>query len=65
MGLILDSSVVISDERRGISALEMLTAIRQANGRMDIALSAVSVMELEHGIWRAKDPPKLIFVDSL
>jgi tRNA(fMet)-specific endonuclease VapC len=58
MGLILDSSVVISNERSGISALEMLTVIRNSVGKSDIALSVITVMELEHGIWRAKDPTK-------
>src|SRR4051794_18063366 len=55
MGLILDSSVAIASERRGLAAIEMLAAIRAKTGRVDIALSAVTVMELEHGIWRAKD----------
>jgi predicted nucleic acid-binding protein len=34
----------------------MLRAIRTLTGPEDIALSAVSVMELEHGICRAKEP---------
>jgi len=55
MGLILDSSVVIAGERRGQSAVDILTNVRAAFGREPIALSTVSVIELEHGIWRAKD----------
>lgn len=27
-------------------------------GRMEIALSVVTVMELEHGVWRARDPER-------
>lgn len=56
MGLILDSSVAIAAERRRLTVEEMLTAIRELSGPEEIALSVVSVMELEHGIWRAKEP---------
>ena len=53
MGLMLDSSVAIAAERRGLSAEGLLTSILDLSGPADIALSVVSVMELEHGIWRA------------
>ena len=56
MGLILDSSVAIAAERRRLPVEDMLTAIRELSGPEEIALSVVSVMELEHGIWRAKEP---------
>ena len=56
MGLILDSSVAITAERRQLPVEDMLTVIRKLTGPEDIALSVVSVMELEHGIWRAKEP---------
>jgi tRNA(fMet)-specific endonuclease VapC len=55
MGLILDSSVVVATERRGLSAAELLYSIRVTVGPETIALSTVSVMEMEHGIWRARD----------
>ena len=55
MGLILDSSVAIAGERRAMAVEDMLAAIREQLGPADIALSVVSVMELEHGIWRAED----------
>jgi predicted nucleic acid-binding protein len=55
MGLILDSSVVIAGERKGQSAADLLTAMRASLGPEAIALSTVSVIELEHGIWRAKN----------
>jgi predicted nucleic acid-binding protein len=54
MGLILDTSV-ITEERTGKSAAELLTGIRAGVRREAIALSTVSVIELEHGVWRAKD----------
>lgn len=55
-GLILDTSIIITEERRGKTAAELLAGIRAAVGREPIALSTVSVIELEHGVWRAKDP---------
>ena len=55
MGLILDSSVVIAGERKGRSVAELLSAIRTALGSQPVALSTVSVIELEHGVWRASD----------
>jgi len=37
-----------------------LAAIREVAGAEAIALSVVSVMELEHGIWRAREPARTI-----
>lgn len=56
MGLILDSSVIIAGERKGQTAADVLSSIRAVVGPEDVALSTVGVMELEHGVWRAKDP---------
>ena len=39
----------------GQSATELLASIRASLGPEAIALATVSVIELEHGIWRAKD----------
>jgi predicted nucleic acid-binding protein len=55
MGVILDSSVVIAGERKGQSAADLLAGIEAILGPEAIALTTVSVIELEHGIWRAKD----------
>jgi predicted nucleic acid-binding protein len=55
MGLVLDSSVVIAGERKGLPVEEMLAVFRAITGPTEVALSVVSVMELEHGIWRAKN----------
>jgi tRNA(fMet)-specific endonuclease VapC len=55
MGIILDSSGVIAGERKGQSAADLLTHLRSILGPELPALSTVSVIELEHGIWRAKD----------
>jgi predicted nucleic acid-binding protein len=46
---------VIPGERKGQSAAELLADLRVAFGAEAIAFATVSVIELEHGIWRAKD----------
>jgi hypothetical protein len=55
MGLILDSSAVIAGERKRQSAVELLADLRAAFGPEAIALATVSVIALEHGVWRARD----------
>ena len=54
MGVILDSSVVIAGERRRDSVWEILERVEAVCGRTAVALSAVTAMELTHGIYRAK-----------
>jgi predicted nucleic acid-binding protein len=54
VGLILDTSILIESERRGEGVEDILHRIRAAHGEMDIALSTVSVVELTHGIYRAR-----------
>lgn len=54
MGLVLDSSVVIAAERQAKPVSDLLSALKDAHGEHDILLSAISVLELEHGLHRAK-----------
>ncbi len=54
MGLILDTSILIESERRGEGVEDILRRVREAHGETDIALSAVSAVELTHGIYRAR-----------
>jgi len=54
VGLILDSSILIESERRGEGVEDILRSVRGAHGETDIALSAVSAVELTHGIYRAR-----------
>jgi predicted nucleic acid-binding protein len=53
LGIILDSRVIIEAERKRQNAEESLTAIRQRFGEIEIAMSAVTIAELVHGIARA------------
>ena len=53
MGLILDSSVLISAERQGQNVQQMLAAVLRITGDTEIALSVVTLIELAHGAARA------------
>ncbi len=54
MGLILDSSILIAGERSGQNIRQILKRVQAAHGEVDAALSAVTIVELTHGIYRAK-----------
>jgi tRNA(fMet)-specific endonuclease VapC len=56
MGLILDSSVVIAAERRGDTVEQLIARIMKTTGDQEAALSAISLTELIHGIYRAQTP---------
>jgi predicted nucleic acid-binding protein len=53
MGLILDSSVLISAERQGQNARQMLAGVSGKSGNQDIGISVVTLIELAHGAVRA------------
>ncbi len=69
MGLILDSSVVITGERRGHTVRQILEQLKAAGGDVEMGLSVVTVVELVHGIQRAQDEQRRTrrqaFVDEL
>ena len=54
MGLILDSSLIIASERRGQRVWDILERVQDLQGETENAISAVTVLELTHGIYRAK-----------
>ncbi len=54
MGLILDTSVLIAGERFGENVRQVLQRVRTAHGETETALSAISIVELTHGIYRAR-----------
>ena len=54
MGLVVDSSVVIAMERRGENVAQMLKHIAALTGDQRSILSAVGLVELAHGIYRAQ-----------
>jgi tRNA(fMet)-specific endonuclease VapC len=54
LGLILDSSILIAGERRGETVKQIIERVRAAHGDQESALSVISIIELTHGIYRAK-----------
>jgi tRNA(fMet)-specific endonuclease VapC len=54
MGIILDSSVLIAGERGRKSVRQILMRVQATHGEVDSALSVVTIVELAHGIYRAK-----------
>jgi len=55
-GLVLDSSAVISAERKRQPVRDFIEGILATHGPVDLSLSPVTVAELVHGIYRAKVP---------
>jgi predicted nucleic acid-binding protein len=53
MGLILDSSVLITAERQGQNPRQTLAAISGKAGNTDVAIFVVTLIELTHGAARA------------
>jgi len=58
LGVILDSSVVIEAERQHLNVAQFLKQIVQRIGEMEVALCAITVAELTHGIYRANAPER-------
>jgi predicted nucleic acid-binding protein len=54
MGLVLDSGVLIAAERDAKPVSELLAILEHEHGETEIVLSSITVMELEHGLHRAR-----------
>ena len=54
MGVILDSSVIVTAERRGHSVRQILEQVLASQGETEVGLSVVTVAELVHGAYRSK-----------
>jgi predicted nucleic acid-binding protein len=52
MGLVLDSGVLIAAERERRPIDALLATIEEKHGDAEVVLSALSIMELEHGLHR-------------
>jgi len=55
MGVILDSSVLIAGERRSETLRQILGRVQASCGDTVSALSVVTIVELTHGIYRARN----------
>ena len=56
MGVVLDSSVLIASERGARPISELLASLAEQFGETEFLLSAITVMEMEHGWHRATTP---------
>ncbi len=54
MGLVVDSGVLIAAERDAKPVSELLATLEQEHGENEIVLSSITVIELEHGLHRAR-----------
>jgi len=68
LGLVLDSSVLIA-ERRKLTSEQAIETVRKAAGEIPIVLSALTIAEIGHGIYRANAPEirdrRRAFLDEL
>jgi tRNA(fMet)-specific endonuclease VapC len=69
VGIIVDSSMIITAERIGHSVRQILEQVKASQGEIEIGVSVVSVAELVHGVYRAKTPEqqqgRLAFIERL
>lgn len=56
LGIVLDSSVLIAAERRKLTAAQAIETVQKIIGEAPVILSAVTVAEIGHGIYRANTP---------
>jgi len=69
LGVVLDSSVIIAAERKRQTVEDLPTLVRETFGEIEIAISAVTLAELVHGVARANTPeiraPRRAFIDEM
>lgn len=58
LGIILDSSVLIAAERRNSTAAQAIEDVQKASGEVPVVLSAITIAEIGHGIYRADTPER-------
>jgi predicted nucleic acid-binding protein len=57
MGLILDTSILVRQERDGTPLHGILSTLASRFNETDIAISVVTLAELNHGVYRASSVP--------
>ena len=58
LGLVLDSSILITAERRKLAPDQTIETVRKVVGEIPIVLCPITVAEIGHGIYRAKTPER-------
>src|SRR5438874_12879301 len=56
MGLVLDSEVLVAAERDAKPVSGLLRMLEQEHGEIEVVISSITVIELEHGPHRANTP---------
>ena len=69
LGVVLDSSVLITAERRKLRADQAIESVQKTVGEIPIVLCSLTVAEIGHGIYRANTPEirqrRRAFLDEL
>jgi predicted nucleic acid-binding protein len=69
VGVVLDSSVLIAAERRKLTAAQAIENVGKKIGEVPVVLSAMTVAEIGHGIYRANTADirqrRRMFLDDL
>ena len=69
LGLVLDSSILITAERRRLTAHQAIETVQKKVGEVSIVLCSLTVAEIGHGIYRADTPEtrnrRRVFLDDL
>jgi predicted nucleic acid-binding protein len=58
LGLVLDSSVLIAAERKGLTTPQAIRNVCESAGEVPIVICSLTVAELGHGIYRADTPER-------
>ncbi len=58
LGVVVDSSVLVSAERANLTTSDVLKQVRTSVGDVPIAISVMTFAELAHGIHRANSPER-------
>jgi tRNA(fMet)-specific endonuclease VapC len=68
-GLVLDSSILITAERRKLRPDQVIETVQKAAGEIPIVLCPITIAEIGHGIYRANTPElrqrRRAFLDEL
>jgi predicted nucleic acid-binding protein len=54
LGLVLDSSVLITAERRKLTPAQVIETVQEHIGEIPVVLCSLTVAEIGHGIYRAE-----------
>jgi tRNA(fMet)-specific endonuclease VapC len=69
LGLVLDSSVLITAERRKLTPAQVIETVQEHIGEIPVVLCSLTVAEIGHGIYRANSPEirnrRRAFLDEL